>query len=381
MYPRNFAASVPAAGFTNSTKDEQDSAAACLTSSDEFEGPAVQASFRNQRFGPPGLPLHVPGVNDPPPPNISFGVSTGESNYSTKDCLTMEPTLVSKPYIRFLDSQEANYARSKDKVGQVPDHGIIIPESLRKTGFGVSTRFSESAASVIQNTKQSIPRDPAFRPGYQKNRDYRWGRINPVTHTFGVTGSVQPDHLNGLFHNIGSQRIVPVAVDRAIHNTYLPDPSVLDPQPGLFAHTLRADQARPHPDPSDLPPAGVSTKNSEFSIGDTISEMGCMDAFDADYDAKVKPPSNIPDIVFGVPTKPNPFPNPLKGAGRYSNLGLSDEDFLKLRDKEHIINIMEKALALSEEESNKIFDSVAQRCGRNEISCAEFHQEYKKMQL
>jgi len=138
-----------------------------------------------------------------------------------------------------------------------------------------------------------------------------------LTHTFGVVGSSQPDHIHEMLHEIHSKPIVPVAVDRADHNAILQDPSPLDPTPGLFAHTQRADQIRKKIDPADLPPAGLVTKTSEFTIGDTIAEMGCMDAHDVDYQEELKQAkltyAAIPDdIVFGVPTKPNPFPNPLK---------------------------------------------------------------------
>jgi hypothetical protein len=67
------------------------------------------------------------------------------------------------------------------------------------------------------------------------------------------------------------------------------------------------------------------------------------------------------------------------GPGKYSSLGLTDEDFLKLRPRAQVIPVMVTALALPEQEAGKIFDAVARNEGRNEISVAEFHNEFKRI--
>ena len=135
-------------------------------------------------------------------------------------------------------------------------------------------------------------------------------------------------------------------------------------------------------DPSERPPAGLSTRASEFTIGDTFAGMGAMDSFDRDWDlAKTKTRDYHPedDMVHGVPTKPNPFPNPLRGPGKYINLGLSDEDFLLLRDRAHVVPVMVNALCLSQDEADKMFDAVSSRLNRDKISISEFYDYYRTL--
>lgn len=250
-----------------------------------------------------------------------------------------------------------------------------------RTGFGISTRFGESAGAVVQDTLQDEPLDPTRKAGYQTNRNYTWDRVNPVTHSFGIVGvNGNVDHLTEVMSYDNSTKIVGTAVDRYENGAILPDPNPLTMKQDLQAHTMRADQLRVKRDPASRPPAGISTNPGDFSIGDTFAGMGCMDSFDNDYSAKAHEYNPAIEITHGIPTKPNPFPNPLAGAGRYINLGLRDEDFLKLRDKQHVVPVMVAALALTEEEADAIFDAVAQREHRNMISVSEFHEEFRNQQ-
>jgi hypothetical protein len=106
--------------------------------------------------------------------------------------------------------------------------------------------------------------------------------------------------------------------------------------------------------------------------------MGAMSAFDKDYAVKPRGFNLADEIVHGIRTVPNPFPNPLKGPGVYSDLGLSDEDLMKLRDRVHVIPVMVNALGLSEEVAGEIFDDVAHDQNRELISVIEFLQAYRR---
>jgi hypothetical protein len=280
-----------------------------------------------------------------------------------------------------VETSEAQFRRSRKKLGQVPDGVAVIPESVAQAGFGITTRFGEGVGAVVQGTLSDVPRNPRVAASYQTRRNYDWqsARINPASHTFGIRGNLNIDHVTALIQWDGSTHIVDTAVDRADHNATLPDPAPLDPQPSITAHTMRTDQLRDARDPAERPPAGSVPRAGEFHIGDTFAGVGLMRALDSEYRAAPKEYSSADNIVHGVPTKPNPFPNPLRGPGRYANLGLTDEEFMRLRDREHIIPIMVTALALSEEEAAAIFDEVAKRERRQLISVSEFHDEYKKM--
>jgi hypothetical protein len=173
--------------------------------------------------------------------------------------------------------------------------------------------------------------------------------------------------------------VVDTAVDRATHTVILPDPNPLNPRPSIAAHTMRADQLRDTRDPSERAPAGFVPRAADFNIGDTFAGIGLMDSKDADFTARPRQFNQADDIRHGIPTPPNPFPNPLYGPGRYIHLGLTDEEFMKLRDKAHIVPVMVTALAITENEAYAIFDAVAHREGRDLVSVAEFHEEFKRI--
>ena len=390
MYPYRFADPVPRAGISTHIDDDTvkyphlvDSVGKCMSGDDSYKGGDRQMAFRNTKLDEPGRRLHTPGVMDPEPKpkGTGFGVNTQAKNYSTADCLNLNPTHSTKPYMAYLDFKEAGYHRSRDKLGQVPTGIAQIPESTLKNGFGVNTKFGESAGSVIQGTKSDIPNDVRLHTGYQTKRNYNWesSRINPVTHTFGVVGESEIDHIPGVYEPSHHHKLISVAVDRAEKNYILQDPDPLDMKTGIYQHTLTASQLKGNRDPAELPPAGLCTQSSEFSIGDTIAEMGCIEAFDVDYQPVDRDIRLEDEMVHGVPTRPNPFPNPLKGQGKYTSLGLSDESFLLLRDKAHVVPVMVKALALTEEEASQIFDRCAEKFGRDKISVSEFHEEFKQM--
>lgn len=381
MFPRNYAAAVPPAGMKTKSGE---SIKGCMVSDDEFHGSESQRLFRHRRLGEPGQRLHTPGIYNPDPPsNIAFGARTPGQNSSTNECVHTEPEKVTDPYLKYLDKTESRYLRSKHKLGQVPDGVAEIPPELMKKGFGVSTRFGESAGEVIQNTHQSIPDNVTLRTGYQTRRNYNWANtgINPVTYTFGIQGESEIDHVTAIMNYDSTTRIIPTAVERAANNAILPDPII--PQPRSTMRTMTSSQVLNKRDPSEMPPAGIVTRNSEFTIRDTFAGMGAMDSFDRDWDlAKTRTRDFHPedDIVHGVPTKPNPFPNPLRGPGKYINLGLSDEDFLLLRDKQHIVPVMVQALALSQQEADDMFDAVASMNGRDKISISEFYDYFRSSQ-
>lgn len=377
MFPRGFTQAVPPAGIVTESGEHVDK---CFKYDTTYQGSETQTLYRSHRLGDPGVRMHVPGVSDSEPPsNLVFGVTTPANEYTTRECLKTEPEQVTEPFKNYLDAQENMYLRSKNKLGKVPDGVAQIPPELYKTGFGVSTKFGESAGQIIQNTRQSLPNDISKSTGYQTNRNYNWkmSKINPITHTFGIRCTGNIDHLNELMNHGNDTYVIPTAVDRAEHSAIVPDPDPLNPKINLTRRTLRASEVLGKRDPSNLPPAGVVTRASDFSIGDTISEMGCMDAFDTDFQPLTRDFNPADDLVHGVPTKPNPFPNPLRGPGRYANLGLSDEDFLKLRDRPHIVPIMITALALTEDEANNIFDQVSRKYHRDKISVSEFHEAFK----
>jgi hypothetical protein len=218
-----------------------------------------------------------------------------------------------------------------------------------------------------------------MRAAYQTNRNYNWASsgINPLTHTFGIRGSGNIDQVAGAMQTDTTTHLVTTAVDRADHGSIIPDPDPLDPRPRLMERTMVSSQLRPKPDPAQLPPAGVVSKASEFNIGDTFAGMGTMTSFDRDYLTVPREYHREELLTHGISTKPNAFPNPLHGPGRYVALGLSDEDFAMLRDKEHIVPVMVSALDLSDEEAGAIFDRCAERLGRDKISVSEFHEAFK----
>ncbi|KAK8893890.1 hypothetical protein M9Y10_022319 [Tritrichomonas musculus] len=383
MFPRNYAAAVPPAGIKTHGGD---SVKQCMISDDEFHGPDSQILFRNRRLGDPGQRLHTPGIFNPDPPaNIAFGIRTPGQNSSTNECVHCEPVNTTDSYLKYLDKTESRYLRSKHKLGQVPDGVAQIPPELMTKGFGVSTKFGESAGDIIQKTNQGLSNNETLQTGYQTRRNYNWNGtgINPVTYTFGITGESQIDHLTEIMDYDKSTKIVPVAVERADNNAIVPDPDPINPIPRTTMRTMVSSQILGKRDPSERPPAGLCTRSSEFTIGDTFAGMGAMDSFDRDWDlAKTRTRDYHPedDMVHGVPTKPNPFPNPLHGPGKYINLGLSDEDFLLLRDKKHVVPVMVQALALTDDEASGMFDAISSRLGREKISISEFYDYYRTTQ-
>ena len=379
MFPRNFADPVPPAGIR---KTGYGSVAQCLICDDEYRGPESQTLFRHRWLGEPGQRLHTPGIYNPdPPPNVAFGMRTPGQNSSTWECVHTEPVNATTPYTTYLDKTESRYLRSKHKLGQVPDGVAEIPDELMKRGFGINTKYGETVGDVVQRTNQGLPTNPTLQTSYQTTRNYDWSRtgINPTTYTFGITGESQIDHVTEVMNYDKNTKIVPTAVDRADHNTIVPDPDPVNPRPRTIMRTMTANQINDTRDPSERPPAGISTRPGEFTIGDTFAGMGIMDSKDPDYQPMPRDYRPEDYMVHGVPTKPNPFPNPLRGPGKYINLGLSDEDFLLLRDKAHIVPVMVKALALSEEEATNMFEAVAQRNGRNKISVSEFYDYFKTL--
>ena len=375
MYPRFYTRDVPAAGIkTHGGPGVKD----CMWDDADFHGPEAQRSFRNQSLGEPGERLHTNGIIDPPlPSNLVFGVTSGKQNYTTSDCVHLEPEHETKAYDKYVEATESQYHRSKQKLGQVPDGIAEIPEDLKKRGFGVRSRFGESAQAVVQGTLCSAPRDPTLAVGYQTNRHYNWktSGINLRTHTFGVKGEGNIDHVTELMNQDNGSSIVPIAVDRIDHNQAVPDPDPVEPQTRTTMRGMTSRQLHGTYDPAALPPAGLNREALEFTVGDTIRGMGLMDSRGP---TEPKIDREVPDRVYGVATKPNPFPNPLRGPGRYVDLGLSDEDFLLLRDRKHIVPVMMNALALTEDEANAIFDQVSVREKRDKISVSEFHQEFKR---
>jgi hypothetical protein len=378
LFPRFFSAPVPPAGIRGKGGH---GVPQCLYSLyDDYTGPECQVPYRNHKLGNAGEPIHTVGViTQPFLSNLAFGKPTDPKNGSTGHCLQFEPEQASPGYEAMVQTSESRYHRSKAKLGQVPDGVAVIPESLLQAGFGISTRFGETSGEIVQGTLCDTPLNPRVATAYQTRRNYDWqsARINPITHTFGDRGDLNIDHLTAVMNWDNSTSIVGTAVDRANHNAILPDPSPLDPAPSLIAHTMRADQLRDTRDPSERPPAGAVPRSGEFHIGDALTGMGLMTSVDTDYQAKPREYSAADDIAHGIRTAPNPFPNPVRGPGRYANLGLTDEEFLKLRDKAHIVPVMVTALALDPEEAGRIFDAVAEQQGRKLISVAEFHEEFK----
>ncbi|OHT15351.1 hypothetical protein TRFO_42561 [Tritrichomonas foetus] len=347
---------------------------------DEFHGTQFQSLYRNRKLGEPGHRLHTPGIIDPDPAdNLAFGMKTPGQNSSTFECMHCEPTNATEPYKQMLDNQESRYHRSKQKLGHVPDGVAKIPPELMERGFGVSTRFSECAGDIIQKSNQGLSSNEKLQTSYQTNRHYNW-RINPTTHTFGISGESQIDHVTAVMNYDLSSKVIPAAVERATHNCIVPDPDPVDPRPRTIMRTMISSQILGKQDPAERPPAGIVTKSPEFTIGDTIAGMGAMNAFDRDYEVMPRDYHHEDEVVHGLPTKPNPFPNPLRGPGKYINLGLSDEDFLALRDKEHVIPVMVQALALTEEEATNMYLVVSSRLRRPKISISEFYDYFRTTQ-
>jgi hypothetical protein len=380
LFPRFFSTPVPSAGIR--TKGGHGVPQCLYSLYDDYTGPESQVPYRNHKLGEAGEPLHTPGViTQPFPSNIAFGKPTEPKNGSTAHCLEFEPPHASSGHESMVQTSESRYHRSKAKLGRVPDGVAVIPESLLANGFGISTRFSETAGEIVQGTLCDTPLNPKVATAYQTRRNYDWqsARINPISHTFGDRGDLNIDHLTTVMNWDNSTSIVDTAVDRANHDAILQDPSPLDPGPSTIAHTMRADQLRDTRDPSERPPAGAVPRSGEFHIGDTFTGMGLVTTIDSDYQAKPREYTAADEIAHGIRTPPNPFPNPLRGPGRYANLGLTDEEFMKLRDKAHIVPVVVTALALEQEEAEKIFDVVAKEQRRSLISVAEFHEEFKRI--
>jgi hypothetical protein len=246
-------------------------------------------------------------------------------------------------------------------------------------GFGVSTQIGEPVSSIVQQTRQSLPSDVTLHPGFQTNRNYDWRRagINPLTQYFGIKSTGNIDHLNAMFEPDHTTHIVSTAVDRADHSSIVPEPDPLDPKPQILARTMLASELNPKKDPAALPPAGVCSQTGEFTIGDAIAGMGTMGIIDRDYRRIQRKGGMIESMTHGIPTKTNPFQNPITGPARYAELGLSDEDFLLLRDRAHVVPIMVKALGLEEDKAGTVFDRVARRLGRETISLSEFYDDFR----
>jgi hypothetical protein len=377
MFPPAFSVPVPPAGIKTCSGE---TVAQCMISDSEFRGPDEQRLYRSQRLGQPGSRRHPPGILvADPPANLSFGVRTPDQESSVAQCLQFEPRIASRGYEQLQATQESMYHRHKQKLGQVPDSTAEIPPDLLRRGFGLSTRFGESAGAIIQRTRQSLPNDVTLHPAYQTNRNYDWRRsgINPLTHTFGIKGSGNIDHLSEVLAPRSETHIVSTTVDRVEHGALVRDPDPIDPKPRLLDRTMVASQLSPHRDPATLPPAGVGGRTSEFTVGDAIAGMGTMRALDRDYEATPKDYNPADNVTHGIATKPNPFPTPIRGPGKYAHLGLADEDFLMLRDREHIVPVMVQALGLAEEEAVAIFERVAKEMRRSSISVAEFYDAFR----
>jgi hypothetical protein len=374
MFPPRFTAPVPAAGIKTQGGE---TVAQCMIYDSEYRGPDHQLLYRQPNLTEPGDHSHLPGIPATvADPSISFGKPTTAQNSTAAECLAIDPPHQTPSFASLHTSQESLYHRSRQRLGQSTDGVAQIPGPLIRRGFGISTQLGEPVGAIVQRTRQSLPDDVTLHPGYQTNRNYDWrgARLNPLTYTFGIKSTGNVDHLNAVFAPDHATYVVPLAVERASQGATVPDPDPLDPRPRLLARTMLSGQLNPRPDPAALPPAGVGSQSSEFTIGDTIAGMGQMDAFTGE---RPRRHSLADAIAHGVPTKPNPFKNPLAGPGKYASLGLSDEDFLKLREKGQLTRVMASALGMEEEEAGVVFDRVAARVGRKMISVAEFYDDVR----
>jgi hypothetical protein len=349
---------------------------------DEFSDPDCQVAYRSHKLGEAGAPLHQTSIINPSVAgNIGFGIPTMPKNYLVADCLRFEPDHASAGCDTLFNASESQYHRTKHKLGQVPDGVAVVPERVLDRGFGISTWFGETLGAIVQGTHTDVPANPRVAMQYQANRNYDWqsARLNPATHTFGDRNEPRVDHVTGLMRWDNSSAIIETAIDRVNHSAVLPDPNPLNPGPSIAAHRMHSDQLRNVRDPSERAPAGFVPGGGEFHIGDTFAGIGLMDSHDADYRARPRQFSRADEIAHGIPTPPNPFPNPLYGPGKHSHLGLNDEEFIKIRDRAHIVPVMTTALALIQQEVEGIYERVAGREGRDLISVAEFHDEFKRM--
>ena len=373
MINRNITKGIKPAGISTKDGEHID---LCFKPEPKYSGSETQNLYRNHKLGAPGEKTKTPGVYDTINSNAVFGIKTKEKNGSTGESMKSDLEHSSKSYQHYLEEQESTYQRSKQPVGHSIKTNFKVPTEIEKVGFGKLTKFSESSGTVIQNSDQDVLTNPRAQTAYQTKRNYNWKDINPNSFSFGVKSEGNIDHVHEVLKFDESSSIVPLAVDRAKNFAIVPDPDPVDPRPRTTMRKMGGKQVKNFQDPSELPPAGLPTTSLDFSVGDTICGLGLMDSKAMD-DKNNKEWNPKFEQVHGIPTKPNPFPNPLKGNGRYSSLGLSEEDFMELRPKNQILTIMKNALQLNDEQIIQIFNIISNREKRNKISVSEFYDYYK----
>jgi len=362
MYSKTFSKSIRPAGIETKAGEHIDH---CLNAESDFNGPEVQRLYRNRLLGPPGEKLRPPGIIDEPlPQNMVFGIETKAKNGTSVDCIKSEPTYQSPAYQRFLTIQDPSLRKTK--------------EASSSVCFGKPSEFSETMGDVVHQTHQDIPKNSKYEPGRQVSRSYVWStsRINPVTHTFGIKSEGNVDHLSQTINSFGNNDgIVPLAVDRLKHNATVPDPDPLKPKERIILKTKKGIEVKSLRDPIDLPPAGKTSLIPPMSVGDTFQSMGLMDSIGPEC-SKPKEWNPAYDKVHGIKTRIDRFPDPFKGPGRYASIGLSENDFIELREKSKLVPVMVRAFGISEDEATSVFNSAAAKLKRDRISVAEYHQEY-----
>jgi hypothetical protein len=209
---------VPASGKI--VAGDQSSAAKCVQADlqaihHRAPTPEPQRKYRNSYQQQPGLRFSHEGFvgQKLPDSETRYGVRTALGE-RVGDCINPPGTTATQDFLN--EQKEAVYhSRKREPVGSTFLRGHELPAKTRDLqafqGFGISTRASETAGSLIHF---QVPDEPAFNPNArgtthhtterdvtgQIDRRYDWqtAGVDPQIHRFGKTWTVSPDEEGGV---------------------------------------------------------------------------------------------------------------------------------------------------------------------------------------
>eukprot|EP01017_Pseudomicrothorax_dubius_P051579 TRINITY_DN9962_c0_g1_i10.p1 TRINITY_DN9962_c0_g1~~TRINITY_DN9962_c0_g1_i10.p1 ORF type:complete len:417 (-),score=103.13 TRINITY_DN9962_c0_g1_i10:52-1302(-) len=357
------------AGVTTIFKD---TAASCIKPDESrAETPEHIRRYRKSFKQREGVSIqHYGRVNDPLPAEKHFyGVPTKESDH-TNQVLNVRPEGFREVVN---DLKEAKYASAKrEPLGRPIERNYKYPDPVLTSDFrfGVPTVNSENTAKEVifggniedldeETRLRYIKSHGMFEPGEKRNRNYNW-KVDPEQHRFGLTQkdrikdeaklALQPEANNNV---IPKTTIVKKNVED--HRDFRDDP---------LGRPKNLGQENPYIGKEHV--FGYRPKyQDEWDVAKclrgeaTLKELGRDTEFRATKQGVRNEPRPGHDArVFGVPSLRTDIPKPkaksvadpnnygdeasavqLLFPQKFAELGISPEDFKKLRPKEEIRDI------------------------------------------
>lgn len=337
--------------------------------------------------------------NDQPPPDLRFG-RRNEYESSTEACLN--PAKGDKLNAISAENAEKNYLSSKrEPLGKSAVLGLDVPDKLKREGFGIASKSSESAKVIIYSASGDADEAPLLHPpGEQKHRKYDWAkvRIDPTKFRFGCTTRGDTITMKELFIPPESTQILPkiVADVRSIQQPQLSKVKNLGfgnrSQSAEFCYgkSLKRDEMGAR---GLLSGGGAAVDLEDQTLGRPVCKSTLLKKL------RAKDGSADPDHAFGCPTVRFDLPRPKNrkatngtnygddvGAGSllyptaYTGMGIGEETFLAPMSFDAIKALSEKCnFGLTDEQVHTAFNLAAKGSADGKISAEAFKTAVDKL--